>query len=594
MMNFYEIRGKEKCTIHFHSHKIECTKHHSPKPTVGDQLVAIDKECVLTKEYAEVARLLEEKCQNQSCVKLWFRKKDSTINEDGGLVVYDGGNNNSNNGDSKEKDSDNNTEPSSKRNDASSSSENDNNVCGRGENSDSHGSEVNEHSHQWQPLPYYRKQPKMQPLLYQQNHASPIGMHHRQQITILTAHHNSFLHPLIYMNKHPPLIHKQQITNHLQFSRNNYLTSNQHFNDSYVQQFQGKQHTPISRSRSLLLREKQYHFNNIQCTNKHACDHSPSSLSRESIVKKQHLFHNDKRALTMNGNLYLDSPTSHPTRNDDVYDSNAEEETIGIVQSRTATTTCIHTNDNPNAHRRTEEDKEWLQILHDNPKAKVYRLRQFVADCKGCHDKCGNLPSLWAIEKGYIASEARLFPNHVETSKSAFDFLQQPLDDIILSTHDSSSWRNIIGKCEQGRRKTYCNTYIKFACIKRGDVIALQVRSRRPKKGVFYFGIVESDDVILQTVEQVMHDGFPSPKLFEKTIFDCGRIMLKKVRWMRKASARSLPFQSTSKKGANYVNWLSESGVVIWITEVTSHGALKKLTSEEFLSCSEALNTDLV
>jgi hypothetical protein len=204
------------------------------------------------------------------------------------------------------------------------------------------------------------------------------------------------------------------------------------------------------------------------------------------------------------------------------------------------------------------------------------------------------------VTKGYIGMEARALPIEIHSSKKAMLYFRTECADKMSHDipQDHDSWKHT----PVTSRKTFCTGYIKFAKMKKGDIVVLQTKSKEYKNAItgrtlFYFGIVKDNDMLLRTAEEVNKEGFPSPNLFQEApVLKCGRILLRKVQWMRIAWARHLPSQSQSKKNTEYVNWLMESGPVFWIANVSyrktpdeNSDTISELKSKAFIDASRAL-----
>ena len=129
--------------------------------------------------------------------------------------------------------------------------------------------------------------------------------------------------------------------------------------------------------------------------------------------------------------------------------------------------------------------------------------------------------------------------------------------------------------------------------MRKGDVVALHLRADDPRKknknGRFYFGIVQDHDIRVHNVKTdkwFLSTKFPSPHIFNKTIFRCGRILLRKVKWYCWSYSRDLPGQTISKQNVPYVRWLMENGPVHWIGDCSKYNSLEILRSDEFMKKS--------
>jgi len=159
-------------------------------------------------------------------------------------------------------------------------------------------------------------------------------------------------------------------------------------------------------------------------------------------------------------------------------------------------------------------------------------------------------------------------------STVAIQFLSHSIEDLgVLRGVDKSKY--FAEHKKKKRINGYLSAYKKFAGapfdiartgddehygIKKGDIIALLVPGP-VKHGEAYFGVVISDELLLQTPSDAGNKGFPAPHLFTD-VQQFNGLMLREVKWLRKAMTRALPNQ----KG-HQVAWLNEGGPT-WFCEL--------------------------
>jgi hypothetical protein len=52
-----------------------------------------------------------------------------------------------------------------------------------------------------------------------------------------------------------------------------------------------------------------------------------------------------------------------------------------------------------------------------------------------------------------------------------------------------------------------------------GDIVAMQVPGLLSGKGMTYFGVIQSNKIIIRTKDEVLQEDFPSPGIFALTVF---------------------------------------------------------------------------
>eukprot|EP01047_Picozoa_sp_COSAG01_P058187 COSAG01_NODE_6822_length_3483_cov_7.965426_2_plen_391_part_00 len=209
----------------------------------------------------------------------------------------------------------------------------------------------------------------------------------------------------------------------------------------------------------------------------------------------------------------------------------------------------------------------WAFALNAN--TRVIRARQFTQEAAWL-DRTA--PAYWAVNNGYLASCARCVPPKVKTPEEADTYFQKPAGQILEYLTGSGYHYGTKGLMK------YVTGYLRFAQMRLGDVVALQV-NEGPGRQVFYFGQVESNQVIIVSENELKTSyGFPTHVLDweNSNPWRCKRMMLRRVQWQRRAVARDLPWQATSKSEQRSVNWLLEAFSPFWLSDVTMTGKAKK------------------
>ena len=122
---------------------------------------------------------------------------------------------------------------------------------------------------------------------------------------------------------------------------------------------------------------------------------------------------------------------------------------------------------------------------------------------------------------------------------------------------------------------TYITTDIHFVSMKTGDIVALKMPDAT-RKGKFYFGVIENDDVEVWDHQRLLSEKWDCEHILSEPWWRTKRIMLRKVKWLRWGLARSLPEQ----KG-NCCTWLCEN-VPLWLA-VDPKEALRIMSGDSFL-----------
>ena len=244
-------------------------------------------------------------------------------------------------------------------------------------------------------------------------------------------------------------------------------------------------------------------------------------------------------------------------------------------------------------------DAEWIAASSNNT-IRVCRIKIFCNKSKTAFDKYGRLSSLWCIDKGYIASANRVIPEDLLSDPiKALKYLRQ-------ETEEKVKERCLLSPLfPKGKTVRHLTAYITFAKLKPGDIIILQLKGEKNKDpGVAIFGVVEDDSFLIKSKDEVFGDksiAFPSgfPWVLnhgENHDPYANGLMLRKIKWMRHGVIRQLPMQKVTKKGADMVTWMHESGPSFCV-EVTNEDngglkddALSAMRSQEFLERTECLD----
>jgi hypothetical protein len=228
-----------------------------------------------------------------------------------------------------------------------------------------------------------------------------------------------------------------------------------------------------------------------------------------------------------------------------------------------------------------EGEELWRSIA--NRARNVYRIRQMRRHSMCPADPMGAAPSEWVVEKGCIISSSRVLPPDIETPKQAREYLKRDVQDIVTKCRELPGWADSIRQATR-----YCNGYKCFGLMKKGGIVALHV-AYGPRKGVFYFGVIQAKKIYIKSFNELADKEFPSPHVFEGDRWTRGNVMLRKVRWLRKALARDLPSQTRGKTGAEHVKWLLESGPSFWLSDVTKYGGVDVMRNDAFLESTTAI-----
>jgi len=111
-----------------------------------------------------------------------------------------------------------------------------------------------------------------------------------------------------------------------------------------------------------------------------------------------------------------------------------------------------------------------------------------------------------------------------------------------------------------------------------GDIVAMIVPGP-PLKSEVYFGVIRSNDLKLMTPSEAEEAEFPAMHLLQGG-FRFNGLMLREVRWLRKAFVRDLPGQKLGKNKQFTVPWLAESSP-FWLSERSEH--LNMIKSQSFI-----------
>ncbi|KAL7524600.1 hypothetical protein ACHAWF_001014 [Thalassiosira exigua] len=280
----------------------------------------------------------------------------------------------------------------------------------------------------------------------------------------------------------------------------------------------------------------------------------------------------EKRAKT-NNETRRSSPRLQQRRNAEV-----EHEATAGSEVETVTVTRPHSQLSDNAA------DEFVQLARKA--SRFFRIRHFVR--KTPEDRYGRNCSQWCAENSYCASidcVLKWAPVKISTGRGATEYLRGSHIDVIKD-HNRRSGR--YAENERGL-STYCSSYKRFACMEKGDIIAMLVPGPTGK-GEAYFGVITSDNLILMTPDEAEEKEFPAPVLFEEGYSE--GLLLRDVRWMRKGYVRDLPVQKEGKPGVYSVSWLAESGP-FWLVEPSKGKPLDIITgtdtSADFLNATTRL-----
>jgi hypothetical protein len=228
----------------------------------------------------------------------------------------------------------------------------------------------------------------------------------------------------------------------------------------------------------------------------------------------------------------------------------------------------------------------WYESIQTSRPRRVFRVRQCKKDAETTTDKYGQKPSKWAVQEGYILSSARAIPLHIKTSEAAKEFLQDTAQVVAFCQNRETF--PVLGQVLR-----YVNGYKTFCEMQKGDIVVL-LGPDRPGQGRAYFGVVESDEITIWSHAKLLAEGFPSPIMFERNrAWEDKRVMLRRIKWRREGLVRDLPDQSTGRSNKNHVPWLLES-VPFWMANVTEKGALDRVSTPEFMDCTDVTQPELI
>lgn len=217
---------------------------------------------------------------------------------------------------------------------------------------------------------------------------------------------------------------------------------------------------------------------------------------------------------------------------------------------------------------------------------RLHRIRQFVAASKSPQDRLGRKCSSWSINNGYCAAGDRfLIPNKISDSREAMRFLRESSLEVIKDSCRGlpTFGGNSVGKC--------CGSRKRFACMERGDMIAMLVPGP-VGQGEAYFGVISSNDLVLLNPAEAEERGFPAMHLLSGGVL-FHSLMLREVRWMRKGYVRDLPGQKEGMRGANSCPWLVESGPSWFVEPSKTQPALDMIKGRDFMQNTESLGRNL-
>jgi len=229
-----------------------------------------------------------------------------------------------------------------------------------------------------------------------------------------------------------------------------------------------------------------------------------------------------------------------------------------------------------------EEGKEvalttptWSDVVK-NSDARIFRIRIFRRHAMTSTDRAGSMPAEWCTKNGYVLCSTRMVPDEISTPNQIADFLESP--ELIE-----------LQKQQEGFATIYVTTYLHFLTMVAGDIVAMQIPG--PEGGTYFFGVVQDQSVSFLSRQQLERDGFPALQLFERKEFRSGRLMARKVHWIRKAKMKSLRKFDKGKGASNHCKWLMEC-VPLWLSNVTKMGGMQHLRSSKFLAMSEAMSSE--
>ena len=231
---------------------------------------------------------------------------------------------------------------------------------------------------------------------------------------------------------------------------------------------------------------------------------------------------------------------------------------------------------------------EFLQFA--KKASSLFCIRQFTGHAKKTppgsqKDKYGTKPSEWCVSNGYCASSGRIVATlGTSNGQEAIKKLRETSIDVIKESCRHNGRFAALTERDLGR---YCAAYKRFACMQKGDIVAMLIPGPT-RKGKVCFGVITSNNLIIMSPDQAEEKNFPAPHLFELKEFD--GLMLREVRWMRKGYMRHLPGQQEGKPGVYTVPWLAES-TPFWL--FNKNEGLDVITGMD--TCEEFLqSTDLI
>ena len=203
-------------------------------------------------------------------------------------------------------------------------------------------------------------------------------------------------------------------------------------------------------------------------------------------------------------------------------------------------------------------------------------------------DKYGTKPSEWCVTNSYCASSGRILAAlGISDGQEAIEKLRETSIDVIKESCRQYG-RFGFAELSEGNLGRYCASYKRFACMKKGDIVAMLIRGPT-RKGKVYFGVITSNNLKIMSPDQAKEKNFPAPHLFELKEFD--GLMLREVRWMRTGYMRHLPGQQEGRRGAYTVPWLAESSP-FWL--LNSKKGLDVITGtdtcKDFLQSTEQIS----
>jgi len=213
---------------------------------------------------------------------------------------------------------------------------------------------------------------------------------------------------------------------------------------------------------------------------------------------------------------------------------------------------------------------------------RLFRIRQFINRARDKNDKVGVKPSRWCIENNYCASSDGVLVGRNNADEAMRYLRESNIDAIKDACREYPLFAKVVQKRSFGQ---YCGSYQRFACMEKGDIVAMLVPGPGVGNGEAYFGVITSNKLLLMTPDEAPEKGFPAMHLFDHGNPFNG-LMLREVQWLRKGRVRDLPYQKRGENGIDTVPWLTES-VPFWLLDSSKH--VDKLKKQQFMDKTEPL-----